>query len=1061
MILLPVASAVWLVVGGLFTWYYPGVMWNTLSAVGEETVRAGWKNPFATKSILELADWFVALQADIIFPHILPGATSTGRPYIVDHATYFANVTSEQATKASLQGPFSQQNVTYPAVLSGFNHAAPAGHVIDAAAWYGSLAGCFALVLVLVLLAWKNQSVRHANGALSAAASQLDCFFSGLLKVTSRSDPNMNKRLHEFLQVAQQQGWIPDPYQLDLMAHVELIIGLNGQVTLLKFRNGDISNKYDAALGEVLNLRQALATYQYRYERRDREATYLDVSVDRLEAALASQTQSHSAKVNQLAEDHKTAESINTQKLTKHYEEKIKTLQDKHTGDMDRQARQLREEGSQKEQLRDKLDIVQEMLRNAEDRLALALPTSGDTDPGAPADALHNPTQEEVHPIVPDDQPVKVKKPTRGRTKAQVAASKRRQALEKEANGEREATGNPATASTGGQKPVVPESSSQQNELGPAQTSDAGPQSDTPPHASTHLPLPNPVDTSVPSLSNVPTPDPGDLTPAPDPAFTPPSGPLTQMETPPTGLDNDEQQEVTRGKRYNENARRKLNRKAKKSAEKEQVEAGGSTADKKDQAQIESQSTPAPGPFSPSAPASPVVPSVEKGSTRSNEENDLDNSKVHDNGKVNDNSKVDDSSSHSNESTDSGAQTEQTPASIDTKKPEPATDQPSSSSAPVEEHSGSKAAGSVAEPPASPSSATSQEQQTSDDAVPSSTQPSPPSSSSSRSEGQEVNGDGSGQEEPKSPSRKSVPLSKAEKAEKEKAEDEEIAKKKAELEKAELEKAKLEQAKKALAEKEAQEEQAKRAEEARVEKQLAEKERARREEAQKAEKAEAEKAQKELAEKALAEKAQKELAEKEQLQKEKAQKALADKEQAQKALAEKEQADKDQAEKKKQQAERRTANSNPVPTGQSSSAASPSGDRRPPTSTTTPASANQQRFTQPPTRRERERLNNGGQLPPWLNPRTPRGTDGTPNDSGAAIRRQYERQMAPGSGDGPSDGPGESSAAEPPTKPFVPPRPRSPGKNKRRGQGNRNRRGEHHPWGSGDRGFGGSGVWGI
>lgn len=253
------------------------------------------------------------------------------------------------------------------------------------------------------------------------------------------------------------------------MAHVELIIGLNGQVTLLTFCNGDLSKKYDAALEEVLNLRQALASYQYRCEMGEREAIFLGMTVDRLEAALSSQTQSHSAKVNQLAEDHKTAETINAQQLTEHYEEKIKSLQDEHVDAMDRQAHQLRDEESQKQQLRDELDVVQEKLRNAEDRLALALPASGDTDPGAPTDTLHNSNHEEIHPTVPVDQPEKVKKPTRRRTKEQLAASKRRQLLEKEANGEREAMGNPATAWTNhakGQKPAIPESSSQQNELG-------------------------------------------------------------------------------------------------------------------------------------------------------------------------------------------------------------------------------------------------------------------------------------------------------------------------------------------------------------------------------------------------------------------------------------------------------------------------------------------------------------------------------------------------------------------------------------------------------------------
>lgn len=40
MILLPVLGAVWVMVGGLITWYYPGLMWNTLSASGEEVSKS-------------------------------------------------------------------------------------------------------------------------------------------------------------------------------------------------------------------------------------------------------------------------------------------------------------------------------------------------------------------------------------------------------------------------------------------------------------------------------------------------------------------------------------------------------------------------------------------------------------------------------------------------------------------------------------------------------------------------------------------------------------------------------------------------------------------------------------------------------------------------------------------------------------------------------------------------------------------------------------------------------------------------------------------------------------
>lgn len=193
-----------------------GCSLDTVGSGPEETMFAGWKNPFSTKSILEFADSFVALQADVIIPHILPGATSTGRPYIVDNATYLANLTSVQFTRASLPNLSSPQNVTYPAVLSGLSHAAPAGRVIDAAAWYGYLAGFVASVLLFVILAWSNRSIRTTNKALSVAASQTDRLFSGLLELTSRSDPEMSAHLREFLRAAQQQGWIPDPYKLDL-----------------------------------------------------------------------------------------------------------------------------------------------------------------------------------------------------------------------------------------------------------------------------------------------------------------------------------------------------------------------------------------------------------------------------------------------------------------------------------------------------------------------------------------------------------------------------------------------------------------------------------------------------------------------------------------------------------------------------------------------------------------------------------------------------------------------------------------------------------------------------
>ncbi|KAL8922847.1 MAG: hypothetical protein Q9208_004972 [Pyrenodesmia sp. 3 TL-2023] len=546
----------------------------------EETMFAGWKNPFATKSILEFADSFIALQADYIVPHILPGATSTGRPYIVDNATYFANLTSVQFTRASLPNLSSLPNMTYPAVLSGFTQAAPAGHVINAAAWYGCLAGFVASVLLFVILAWSNQSIRAANNALSVAVSQTDRLFSGLLGLTSRSDPDMSEHLREFLQAAQQQGWIPDPYKLDLMAHVELIIGLDGQVTLLTFRNDDLAKKYDATLNENLNLRQALALYQDRCEKRDREAIYLQMTVDRLNASLSSQSRSHADKVDQLAKGYSMTETTNTKQLSKLHLELVKNLQSDHENDMKRQAQQLSERYAKKIQsLRDdhKNDMdgqahqLRDKLRKAEERLAraivpieiraLPLPASDDTDLGDPAGALYNSDHEKVHTAGPVDHPVRVKKPTRRRTHAQVEASKRRQQQAHSADGEREATSKAAAARTYDptgddqqapreevQKPALPESSSHPSESVGVGKEQFSATQDSPRGESCE----------------------------------PVSQTETEVETPQTEPGNYlQQEEKKKGKNHNKNVRKRQNDKARKEAEKAEkarLEAESSTA---------------------------------------------------------------------------------------------------------------------------------------------------------------------------------------------------------------------------------------------------------------------------------------------------------------------------------------------------------------------------------------------------------------------------------------------------------------------------------------------------
>lgn len=51
------------------------------------------QNPFTKTSIYSFADFFVSLQADLIIPAILPGATSCGGPYIVKRAAHLTNST--------------------------------------------------------------------------------------------------------------------------------------------------------------------------------------------------------------------------------------------------------------------------------------------------------------------------------------------------------------------------------------------------------------------------------------------------------------------------------------------------------------------------------------------------------------------------------------------------------------------------------------------------------------------------------------------------------------------------------------------------------------------------------------------------------------------------------------------------------------------------------------------------------------------------------------------------------------------------------------------------------
>ncbi|KAL8714216.1 MAG: hypothetical protein Q9220_001945 [cf. Caloplaca sp. 1 TL-2023] len=73
---------------------------------------ARWINPFKSRGILDFADSFVALQADYIVSTIIPGSTSSGRPYVSHLEPLRANLTAAVLTAADMIEPSVSTNVT-------------------------------------------------------------------------------------------------------------------------------------------------------------------------------------------------------------------------------------------------------------------------------------------------------------------------------------------------------------------------------------------------------------------------------------------------------------------------------------------------------------------------------------------------------------------------------------------------------------------------------------------------------------------------------------------------------------------------------------------------------------------------------------------------------------------------------------------------------------------------------------------------------------------------------------------------------------------------------------
>lgn len=208
-----------LVVIRILAIFNPGAFLSTIgSGLNVDAIFTAlpWKNPFSKTSILQFADAFVALQADLVIPAVLPGATSVGRPYIVEKIYNFSNLTQADSTGTPSMHVTIPPNLTFPTVLSNLHHGPSVDNVLVSAAWNISLTLVFVLLLMLAFLAIVNSSFRTAAAVQTKFLDGILTIFSKLSKITGENDPDMSKLLRGIIGDVQKQEVVVDPYKLDL-----------------------------------------------------------------------------------------------------------------------------------------------------------------------------------------------------------------------------------------------------------------------------------------------------------------------------------------------------------------------------------------------------------------------------------------------------------------------------------------------------------------------------------------------------------------------------------------------------------------------------------------------------------------------------------------------------------------------------------------------------------------------------------------------------------------------------------------------------------------------------
>ncbi|KAL8719224.1 MAG: hypothetical protein Q9225_003751 [Loekoesia sp. 1 TL-2023] len=199
----PLLAGISMLVTALLAYLNPGAFLNTLGS-GKDSFSAGTilKNPLTTKGIFAFADYFVSLQADYIIPAILPGATSVGRPYIVQKAVYLANAAVDNQTYPPVPDYATSPNLLYP-MVSPLDEEAPREITTPLSVWVGFIALFSFLVIAFGYTVYENMSLR---GGLALFES----FVSELCSFADESNADSVKRLDGLFRTLKEQGFLRD-----------------------------------------------------------------------------------------------------------------------------------------------------------------------------------------------------------------------------------------------------------------------------------------------------------------------------------------------------------------------------------------------------------------------------------------------------------------------------------------------------------------------------------------------------------------------------------------------------------------------------------------------------------------------------------------------------------------------------------------------------------------------------------------------------------------------------------------------------------------------------------